>query len=198
MPQDKKAAKERYNQIRKQQLASSPKFQSAEGAKWPITRCLMAGNWDNPTSLMAGLIIRTHPTSGQMCVGIFLIDLACMGVKSATGRFSTPGDLTLIEQNFESMPPVRSVAPGTLVMLINAAHKYAADLGISPDPDYANAKLLLKDITPEPQPATLRFGGQDGKPFYISGPDDDADAIIRKLTQKLGPDGFAYVKGSPD
>ncbi len=159
MPQDKKAAKERYNQIRKQQLAASPKLQSAEGAKWPITRCLMAGNWEHPGNLMACLILRTHPTSGQKCVGIFLIDLACMGVKSATGRFATDGDLKAIEENFEQMPPVRSVAPETIAMLINAAHRYASDNGIAPDPDYAHAKLLLKDIAPAPQAPNIHFGG---------------------------------------
>ncbi len=197
MARDKKAAKERYNQIRKQQLASSPKLQAAEGSKWPITRCLLAGNWQNSGQLMAGLILRTHPTSGQMCAGIFLVDLACLGVKSAIGRFTDVSDLKIIEGNFEQMPPVRTVAPGTLLMFINAAIEYARSNGIDPDPDYASARLLFKDVTPEPQAPDIHFGGEDGKPFYISGPGDNVDAILRNLTNKHGPDGFKYILGGP-
>jgi hypothetical protein len=197
MAKDKKAAKDRYNQIKKQQLASSPKLQTIQGSKWPITKCLMAGNWDHPGNLMAAMILRTHPTSGQMAIGIFLIDLACMGVKSATGRFASHADLDSIERNFAQMPPIRSVAPETIAMLIQAALRYGYDNGIDPDPDWAHAKLMLERITPEPLAPNIHFGGEDGKPFFIAGPEDNVELILRKLTAKHGAEGFTYMVGGP-
>ena len=40
--------------------------------------------------------------------------------------------------------------------------------------------------------------GKDGKPFYVSGPNEtraDSERIIATLTRKLGPGGFHYMVG---
>jgi hypothetical protein len=35
--------------------------------------------------------------------------------------------------------------------------------------------------------------GRDGKPMYISGPDDDGERIIRKLHRGLGDGNYDFV-----
>ena len=35
--------------------------------------------------------------------------------------------------------------------------------------------------------------GKDGKPFYVSGPHDNVDAIMNQLLRTAGPDNFEYL-----
>ena len=53
---------------------------------------------------------------------------------------------------------------------------------------------------PEAHPRTgaVTFG-KDGKPFYVSGPHDNVDAIMNQLLRTAGPDNFEYLAdiGSP-
>ena len=69
---------------------------------------------------------------------------------------------------------------------------YADALGIRPDPDFELARHVFGK---EPVVAThgVQFGGEDGKPLFVAGPHDDANKIIRQLTQQLGKDGFHFI-----
>ncbi|MFQ5854215.1 MAG: hypothetical protein ACE5LU_01025 [Anaerolineae bacterium] len=65
--------------------------------------------------------------------------------------------------------------------------------GVSPDPDYRDAMLVLGDADPEACPDDIPLGGEDGKPFFVAGPYDDVPAIMAQLTKAVGPDGFTYL-----
>lgn len=40
--------------------------------------------------------------------------------------------------------------------------------------------------------------GKDGKPLYISGPDDNADQILMQLEAKVGRGNFDFIYGNND
>lgn len=40
--------------------------------------------------------------------------------------------------------------------------------------------------------------GKDGKPFYVNGPYDDPEAVIRTLRRAVGDDGFDYAVAFPE
>ncbi|MGW2938752.1 hypothetical protein ACWDA7_44960 [Streptomyces sp. NPDC001156] len=46
-------------------------------------------------------------------------------------------------------------------------------------------------------PSPIRFG-RDDKPFYVNGPYDDPEAIMRTLRQAVGDDGFHYTLAFPE
>lgn len=39
--------------------------------------------------------------------------------------------------------------------------------------------------------------GRDGKPFYVAGPHDNPDRVIRTLEQSVGEDNFHFLAGVP-
>lgn len=45
---------------------------------------------------------------------------------------------------------------------------------------------------------SLTFGGPEGKPLYIAGPDDDAATVLRKLCERLGENGFNFITPEGD
>ena len=59
---------------------------------------------------------------------------------------------------------------------------YARNLGFEQHPDFAAAEAHLG---PWNGPSTITFGKQ-GKPFYISGPNDNPRTIIRTLERSAG------------
>lgn len=76
---------------------------------------------------------------------------------------------------------------------------YAASLGFTPDPVYAQAAHLLSGADPAAEPTVVPTGGPEGKPFYVNGPHDDARKIVEQLIRAVGPGHFHYfIQGSKE
>ena len=73
--------------------------------------------------------------------------------------------------------------------IVYGAIGYARELGFEPHADFRRAAGYLGAWDGE---CELTFG-RDGKPMYISGPDDDGDRIIRKLHRSLGDGNYDFV-----
>ena len=58
-----------------------------------------------------------------------------------------------------------------------------------PDKDFDLASHLLGDADFKPD-SKVKFGGPNGKPLYVIGPNDNSRLIIAKLENKLGKEGF--------
>jgi len=66
--------------------------------------------------------------------------------------------------------------------------KYASKLGFEPQKISKISKYVLEKQSKVKKDATIEFG-ENGKPFFIVGPNDDADLIIKKL-EKSGQRKF--------
>ena len=82
--------------------------------------------------------------------------------------------------------------------LIWGGIEYAARYGFRPDPDFKLAQLVVDPPEAHPRTGAVTFG-KDGKPFYVSGPYDNVDAIMNQLLRTAGPDNFGFLAdiGSP-
>lgn len=136
----------------------------------------------------------------QYLMTSFLVDYWCLGVKNALGpRKVDPAEyartIQIASENQEG--GFREISLEQAQAVIFGGLDYAKSLGFDPHPDFERAKkqlgLKLADL---PQ---LKFG-KDGKPMYISGPYDNPDRIIAKLTNSVGADNFHYLMqaGGPD
>jgi hypothetical protein len=67
--------------------------------------------------------------------------------------------------------------------------EYASGLGFAPHPDFEQARPHLGPWT---GPSTITFG-RDGRPYYISGPDDDPASVLRTLRRTVGDRGFHHT-----
>lgn len=185
-----------------QAQGSAPPAKRAGGmaiaAGWPIHEVLLSRGWDDQRSLAAVLIARRSPNSGKVAAGSFLVDLQCLGVKSAQVR--------LHKDVAEYNAGLRARIVGRMSMMqadFNLAAKvvltgldYAAGMGFKPDPVFAQAEPLLSGANIAACPTPVQTGGPEGKPFFINGPYDDVDKVIAQLRCSVGEGNFHYLIGS--
>jgi hypothetical protein len=190
----RKEAKRKEKRSLLRQLFQSPRALLRASGSWPLHECLLTKEWREEGAITQILMARRSP-SGQIATGTFLVDLGCLGVKSAfASLFDTRREY---EQKLRSRITARQdmikADLNLVAKVIREAIAYAEDLGFKPDPDYRDAMLVLGDADPGACDVPIPLGGRDGKPFFIAGPYDNVDRIMAKLTRKLGPDSFHFL-----
>ena len=184
---------------RKQKRASSkPRLTGGRAllraaGHWPLYECLLTKEWQEEGAITQILVARRSP-SGQIAVGVFLVDLGCLGIKSAFGRpLHTMQEYRELRDGMKANQDMIKADINLVAKIIREAIAYAKDLGFKPDPDYRDAMLVLGDADPDACEVPIPLGGKDGRPFFVAGPYDNVDRIMSKLTRKLGPDGFTFI-----
>jgi hypothetical protein len=124
----------------------------------------------------------------------YLVDTYCLGVKDALGpRSMSDSELPAFLRRFFAAfggDTVPLKVPLELARhLVWGAVDHARRLGFEPHPDFApvTGHLGTWDET-----SAITFG-RDGVPYYVSGPHDNARAVIRTLTRTVGEGNFHYL-----
>jgi hypothetical protein len=181
---------------RRQELVRTDDFQFERAAAWPISSCLISENWTDQEVLVQIILTRAAPkASSERClaVGVYLVDPACLGLKNTFGKIVTAIERRELIDTIGRTTTLREADAGIAAGIIRAGIDYAAKLGFEPQSDFRTTHCLVASIPPVDVSGRLKLGGPEGKPRYISGPEDDVDAILQRLTARLGPDGFDYV-----
>lgn len=165
-----------------------------EAGQWPLLECLIPEEWQDTKNILQIVVARRSP-QGQVAAGVFLVDLACLGVKDGfPAVFSSQREY---EQRLRCRVTERQkVIPADLNLaakIIREAAEYAARLGFRVHPDAVEAMPILGDANPDACEVPIPLGGPGGKPMYIAGPYDDVQSIMNHLLRTLGPDGFHYL-----
>lgn len=175
----------------KQQPTSPKNYIHTKGRTLPIGTCYIGKDWQS-AGICNVLVTRKMP-SGKLLVGAYLVDVFCLGVKDTHYFFG------IEPNNFEEEVLGRVYGGGEYVKISAAlaqniiwgAVEYAEDLGFESHSSFELTECLL-DPADKIKYIAVEFG-KDGKPYYVSGPYDDVDKILTKLTKKLGDDGFAFL-----
>lgn len=159
-------------------------------AHFPLRECLINDDWVEHK--LASITFARNRPDGRVAVGSFIVDVGCLGVKSAFANPSITAEQ--YSQKFLSGQPTNQIRLGApcAVKLILGALEYARELGFKPDPDYFYSREIFGDIDPAGCEETFEYG-MDGKPFYVAGPHDNPNRIVNHLTKKLGPDGYLFM-----
>jgi hypothetical protein len=140
---------------------------------------------DEAGGLVSLLVARRHRFDKVSMCG-FLTDVYCLGVKNALGPDITD-EVTLrrfVPTYYCAYPDGWQSAPIELAQhLVFGAVAYARGLGFEPHPDFADAAEHLGGWE---GPSAITFG-KNGKPFYISGPNDNPSKVIKTLEHAVGP-----------
>jgi hypothetical protein len=194
MPRDpnKGNQKQSRNQQAIQKSSASWLHQSPD---WPVYQVLLSEGWDKQDELATALVARQSPRSGKIAVASFLVDLACMGVKSSFVRIcKSPEEYQ--RRVLRSLSEEQTFKPADfdlVAKIVAEGLAYAEKLGISPDPEYHQAQRLLAGANPAACTVDVPLGGPEGKPHFIAGPYDDVEQIMATLTRTVGPEGFNYT-----
>lgn len=172
-----------------------------QAARFPIHDCLLSE--DLFEAGIGHVILSRSLPNGDLAMAAFLVDVYCLGVKNAFYSVAPVQEYAFNLQQIEaSAGRLERIDPSCLRKLIEGAVDYAGNLGFAPHRDYARAARLFGNIEAADCPVRYTYG-KDGKPLYISGPDESpaqSRRIIDTLTRRLGPDEFQFVTalGTPE
>jgi len=128
------------------------------------------------------IVARALP-SGLLGCAYFLVDVFCLGVKDV---FYVEMGQTELRSRLAEQDDVQSfidIEPAHARKLIRDAAAYAASLGLSAAKDTSVIEAIFGDVDTGACTETFTFG-KDGKPFFVSGP-NDTQARIRAVSQIL-------------
>jgi hypothetical protein len=159
----------------------------------PIFDCQISADWKGDVGLVQVLIARQQP-DGKIAYGLYLIDKFCLGLKNTSydANLSVEEYRQEVVRDVQRTAPMKSCPPDLAHQFIYQAIDYAAQFGFKPQKDYKWSRLILEKRGTLEEPHKLTFG-KDGKPFYISGPYDNPQAIIAKLEKTAGPGNYEYL-----
>jgi len=135
----------------------------------------------------------TRQEGMRYIVASYLVDYWCLGVKDATGprQMNQTQYAAMVAKSYGHFnQPRRTISLPQAQAIVLGAVDYAAQLGLTPHPDFEAARSHLGE--PEQPLPPLSFG-RDGKPYYISGPYDDPQHVIACLTKSVGEGNFDYL-----
>jgi hypothetical protein len=197
----RKRSKQKAATKARNRTASHPQARMAAAvaaAHSPVRECLVP---ESLFELGIGNIIfsRTLP-SGETATAIFLLDVFCLGVKDAFFEILSPGEYEMTISRIKDRAPLRPALPSCARKLIEGAVRYAEVFGLRPHQDYRAAKGIFGDADPTTCSQDFEYG-REGKPFYVSGPNDTpakSRQILAMLERVCGPDGFHFLMASED
>lgn len=156
----------------------------------PVYECKISASIYNE-GMGSLFITRTLPT-GELALGVFLLDIYCLGVKNSYFNIVDKSSY----QTFLSKNPneLNNIEISCAKKMVEGSIDYASELGFKPNKDYKMAKMIFEDIDSSLCSYHFEYG-KEGKPFYIPGPNDSKKlqkSILDKLMKKFGPEGFDY------
>jgi len=164
---------------------------------YPVEACYLNTDWKEQG--LARIVVTRSQDKGRAMVGVFLVDIFCLGVKNAfcnEGLTRRQIEDELLPRNYQDEEPMR-IGISYAKEIIYGAVDYARTLGFEPHPDFELSRHVLG--TEEfSRTRRLEFGGPEGKPLYIAGPNDDAAAVLGKLRERLGGNGFDFITPADD
>jgi len=144
---------------------------------------------------MGTIVLARKTRSGVLAVSIVLLDVYCLGVKNADFKALTTEQLPEMMGSISCNEIVEACDPADVKKLINDSIDYAAKLGFKPHADYEIAKILFNEIDESQSNIQFEFGC-NGKPFFISGPNDSQakiNNIIKTLNQSCGEGNYEFM-----
>lgn len=146
---------------------------------------------------MGYVCVSRFKSGGRVETGVFLVDTFCLGVKDALFEHfvSIEEYKEFLEELFAEEP--EAMTPAAARRLVEQAVAYAASLGIAPAADYKKGCRVFGGIRAEDSDEEFTFG-KDGKPFFMSGPNDSparCEKILSLLEAHCGAGNYDYLIG---
>lgn len=199
--QQKKLAKQKARRADKRadlvrRDSTDPTLRLKRVATWPVVSARMSTNLSEEG--LGTLTIARQEAEGRLVVGVYLVDVLCLGIKNTFWDALTPGEYKELIKKIETHETMRSVAPACVVKVISGAVGFAQSFGFRPHADFRHTAKLLEGIDPSACPEEFTFG-REGRPYYVQGPNEspmEVKAIAEQAVKAGGhfcilrPDGI--------
>ncbi len=177
--------------MNKQQNLSPEKYIITKGNDLPFNECFINNDWKE--SGMASIAISKKMPSGKLIIGMYMVDVFCLGLKNTLFKFALDNNgytdfINEINQRYSLIKCDLTEAHN----IIYGAIDFAEELGFKPNKDFKITEFLLNSDLITDGINEIEFG-KDGKPVYFAGPYDDTKSIIGILEKSVGKGNFDFV-----
>jgi len=166
-----------------------------EARSYPIEGCWTFPDWQH-TGLAPVVIARRQP-DGNLAFGVYLVDSYLLGVKDTWFNVNIPRrqfHAKLLPDILNNEP--FEIAPALAHEMIYGSIDYASQFGFPPHGDFRETRYLLDLAETHPRSGRVTFG-YEGTPFYVQGPNDNPEAILRRLERTVGEGNYHFMIGGP-
>lgn len=161
----------------------------------PVFECWVNKDWRE--SGIANIFVNRKHNNDNITIGMYLVDLKCLGIKDAGYKFniSSLEFLEILESSKQNME-METISYMLAHNIIFAGLEFADDFGFKPHKDFTSvAQYILEKDSDDIELIEIDCG-IDNKPAFIRGPfDDDAKVtrIIAQLEKFAGPDNYIVI-----
>lgn len=139
-------------------------------------------------------VIVARQEHNRLLVGSYLVDHWCLGVKDLIlPRKMGSSEFQLFVESCEGRfeEPFVEITLEQAQAIVYGAVDYARSLGFEPHRDFNTKAQIHLGLRPETL-IPIEFG-EKGQPFFISGPNDNAEKVVKTLEASVGAGNFHYV-----
>ena len=145
----------------------------------PIHECLVQE--DMHKSGLGVVFVSRKLLNGQIAVSSFMLDIYCLGAKDSFFRIVNIHEYDELKDKYPYV--LKPIHPTCAKKLIEGAVAYARQFEFKPDAGYYIAVNIFGDFDAHVCPENYEYG-KNGKPLFISGPNDSERKIV-EITNKL-------------
>jgi hypothetical protein len=163
--------------------------------QYPLLGCWIMQGWRE--SGLAPVTVARLQAENLVIFGNYLVDFYCLGVKNAFCNANFPRKRLEKELDRLCHGAPEPIDPSLAHEMIYGSIAYAERWGFKPHKDYKLASFVLEPPETYPLTHNLEFG-KDGKPFFVSGPYDNVEAILAQLARAAGEGNYHFMAGMGD
>ncbi len=184
-----KSRKRKVRKINPNPVMNERKFIKEKARLYPVETCLISK--DYAFKGLAQCLVTRRVNPDKVILGCFLVDVFCLGVKNCIASVMDNMEAEKVISTIASTEPFKTCDWTLFQNIVYGAVEYAEDLGFAPQKDFAFGKYVLDDLD-DLEYVEVEFG-KDGKPFFVSGPFDNAERIRMTLDKAVGEGNYDFL-----
>jgi hypothetical protein len=170
------------------QTLSPRKFVQSRVRTLPVIKCLVNADWEE-TRIAQVTIMRQH-ANGHVTIGIFVIDLLCLGVKDTLFFFNTPPE-DFMQQYGQELSGFSEIDYELAHNIVYAGHDFAQEFNIPPHRDFAITRFILEEDS-HAVPFVEVPVGVEGVPHLIESYAGECADVLTRLKHYAGEGNYYH------
>lgn len=185
---------------KKVQMLSPENYIRRKARTLPICECRVSIEWDE-THLAHVIVARSH-TNGNITMGVFLVDLNCLGIKDTTYGFNlSQSDYREMLSDISDDVELEQIEYALAHNIVFAGLEFAEQFGFEPHKDFTSvSQYVLEEDNDDIELIDIECG-ENGMPVYVQGPFDNdvrVKQIIATLDRTAGTGNYLTILKSED
>ena len=177
------------------QMLSPENYIRKRARNLEIHECWINQNWKDLGQAEI-ILVRRH-SNGNFTVGLFLVDLYCLGIRDAGFNFNIlPTELEEFMDTYQEHIDLEEIDYVLAHNILFSALEFAEEYGFKPCKDFTSTmQYFLEEHTDDIELMEIECG-KNGKPLFISSPAmsrTEVANILAHLEKTVGEGNYYYV-----